>query len=104
MVITKNLRKPTIRPKKMIRIRRKLFAGAAEAQPSGVTYKSAQVGNFVLDSIDKSTDLVEKVPVIKDSERFKKKVSRIKDIVHPLKKLLNKKREQKKELRDNKQK
>ena len=97
MEIMKSPKKLIIPPKRMIKIRRKLFAGYAEAKPNGVTYKSAQVGNFVLDSIDKSTDLVERVPVIRDNERVKIKVGRIKSIVRPLKNLINKK-----ELSDNK--
>lgn len=80
----------------MIIKRSKLFAGYSETPISGTSYYPGQVSNFVLDSIDKSTEVVDKIPVVRDNEIVKKRVGRVKGIVRPLKKLLNKKKEQNK--------
>lgn len=78
----------------MILIRKsKLFAGYSESPISSISYHSSQVGNYVLDSVDKSTDLVNKIPVLKDNSVVKKKVGRVKKIIRPLKDLLNLKKE-----------
>lgn len=74
----------------MIIKRSKLFAGYSETPISGTSYHSGQLSNSVLDLIENSANKVEKIPVIKDNQVVKRKVDRIKDIVRPLKKLLNK--------------
>ena len=69
----------------MIIVRRKRFSGYSETPIGGATYFPGQVTTkLVLDPLEHGAEVLEKVPI----EPLKKKSSRIKKIVGPLKKIL----------------
>lgn len=76
--------------------RSKTFSGYSESAPSGTSYMSGQViTDYILDPIDKSIEVLESTPIAK-SEGIKRKTGRIRGIVRPLKKLLEKRKNKKK--------
>lgn len=69
----------------MIIVRRKKFSGYSETPIGGTTYFPAQVTTkLVLDPLEHVAGDLERIPI----EPLKKKSSRIKNIVRPLKKIL----------------
>lgn len=69
-------------------IKRKLYSGAVEAMPSGVTYYPSQViTDYALDPLDKTLDYIDSTRIGK-LDSVKKKTSRFAGIVKPLKRIL----------------
>lgn len=67
-------------------MRIKRFSGYSEASPGGVSYHPGQVvTKLVLDPVEYGVSKLEKVPI----EPLKRKGSRIKKVISPLKKVLH---------------
>lgn len=73
-------------------ILRKSFSGISEVPLTGTSYQSGQVfTKLVFDPVDNTITTIEESPLIGETKLVKKKVNRVKSILHPIKQLINNK-------------
>lgn len=80
-------------------IKRKVFSGYSESNLSnGVNYHSANIiTDYILDPTDKSIVYIENSPLYKLNS-VKRNSSRIKNVIHPIKYLLNREKHDNKKI------